>query len=86
MTQSVGHVSFPIPGHDDGLKLYSEDTAQKIDEEANKIINLAFSRAEKVILAKMEELKKISQYLIENEVMSVEKFKEIVGERNFLDV
>jgi AFG3 family protein len=85
MAKSVGHLSFPIPG-EEYLKPYSEDTAQKIDEEAKNIINNAYNRAEYIIKNKMNEMVLVSNYLLENEQMSVEKFKEIVGERIFLDI
>jgi AFG3 family protein len=85
MSKSVGPVSFPIPG-DPSISLqkpYSESTAETIDAEVQKIINEAYDRTEKLLTEKKDLLQNVAQYLIKNESMSVEDFKNIVGPRPF---
>lgn len=60
-------------------KDYSESTAQAIDNQVSKFIEQAAETAEKILTEKEVVLKKIVDYLLENETIEKEEFDEIVG-------
>ncbi len=58
---------------------YSEDTANRIDEEVSKFIDDAFKTAKKILSEKSSLLEKLAKTLLEKETIEVEEFNEIVG-------
>ena len=60
-------------------KDYSESTAVTIDEEVRKIVDDCHVRATDLIKTHLENLKKLSERLLEKEVLEAEEVKEIVG-------
>jgi len=60
MTSSLGPVSFPPPASDRSSmqKPYGESLATKIDEEAKKIVSVAFEKAKSILLEKKRIIRK----------------------------
>ncbi len=58
---------------------YSEETAREIDEEIKTILRNAFSRAQKLLTENRHALDTLASMLLEQEQVSGEKVKELVG-------
>jgi ATP-dependent Zn protease/intein/homing endonuclease len=59
-------------------RIYSEKTAEKIDEEINKIINEAKEKAEKILIEKRDKLELVAKELIKKEVLEKRQFEKLV--------
>jgi cell division protease FtsH len=57
---------------------YSEKTAQDIDEEVRNIVNSALVRAEKILTDNIEELHKLSEELLEREILDADEIHKIL--------
>ena len=66
-------MSFPKP--------YSEQTAQRIDAEAKRLIAEAYAMAEKVIKEHAAGLKELAELLLSREVVFTEDVERIFGKR-----
>ena len=66
-------------------KPYSEETAQKIDEEISKIIEEQYQRAIKVLTEHKDKLTTLAERLLEKEVIFKEDLEKIFGKRPFED-
>lgn len=64
-------------------KPYSEETAQKIDEEISKIIEEQYQRAIKVLTEHKDKLTTLAERLLEKEVIFKEDLEKIFGKRPF---
>ncbi|MGB5691566.1 MAG: ATP-dependent zinc metalloprotease FtsH [Flavobacteriaceae bacterium] len=64
-------------------KPYSEETAQKIDQEISKIIEEQYKRAIKVLLDNKDKLSELAERLLEKEVIFKEDLEKIFGKRPF---
>jgi cell division protease FtsH len=64
-------------------KPYSEKTAQMIDEEASKMIELAYVRAKKILTENKHLLTMLAEKLLEKEVIFKEDLETIFGKRPF---
>ena len=64
-------------------KPFSEKTAEIIDQEVSAIVESAYERAKKVITDNKEKVEKLSQLLLEKEVIFREDLEEIFGKRPF---
>jgi cell division protease FtsH len=64
-------------------KPYSEKTAETIDSEISKLIELAYQRAKEILLKHRDKLEKLAQQLLTKEVIYREDLELIFGERNF---
>ena len=60
-------------------KNFSERTSERIDEEVKKIINRCFQRSRDLLEAKRDKLIRISELLLEKEVLSSEEIQEVVN-------
>ena len=60
-------------------KDYSESTAVMIDEEVRRIVDECHTRATELIRVHLEKLKKLSERLLEKEVLEAEEVKNLVG-------
>lgn len=56
---------------------YSEEVAATIDSEMRKLIDKAYSRAEKLIKDNMDILERIAQALLEKETLDAKEFEEV---------
>ena len=66
-------------------KPYSEETAQKIDEEISKIIEEQYQRAIKVLTEHKDKLTTLAERLLEKEVIFKEDLEKIFGKTPFED-
>ncbi len=64
-------------------KPYSEKTAQIIDEEVSKLIELAYARAKEILTKNKHLLKLLAEKLLEKEVIFKEDLEIIFGKRPF---
>jgi cell division protease FtsH len=62
-------------------KDYSEETAQRIDQEITRIVTQSYERAKQLLMDHMEVLHKISAELIEKEVLNAGELEAIMGIR-----
>jgi cell division protease FtsH len=62
-------------------KPYSEKTAEQIDKEVKKIVEMQYQRALKVLQEHQEGLTKIGELLLEKEVLFSEDLEKIFGKR-----
>jgi cell division protease FtsH len=53
---------------------YSDETANKIDEEVHRLITEAYEKARKILQDNMDKLHFISEFLLKNETMDGEQF------------
>lgn len=84
MSEEVGNVSFyDSSGQSDYgfTKPYSEKTAELIDHEAKKIVEVSYNKAKEVISANIAGLTKLAEQLLEKEVIFSEDLERIFGKR-----
>jgi cell division protease FtsH len=60
---------------------HSEHTAQLIDEEVGRILREADDRAFHLLEGHRDELERLTEALIEREVLSVSEIEEMIGKR-----
>jgi len=88
MSDRVGPVFFreseehPFLGREMGeTRDHSEHTAQVIDEEIGRILREADERAYRLLEEHREELERVTDALIEREVLTVSEIEELIGKR-----
>ena len=64
-------------------KPYSEQTAQKIDEEISELIETQYQRACELLNQNQEKLTKLAERLLEKEVIFKDDLEEILGKRPY---
>ena len=85
MSAKLGPVTFDSDGQvfigrDYGqTKNYSEESAARIDQEVQDILGSRYRQCEDILKAHMEELRQVSDYLLEHETMSGEEFEAIMN-------
>lgn len=85
MSAKLGPVTFDSDGQvfigrDYGqTKSYSEESAARIDQEVQDILSSCYRQCEEILKAHMEELRQVSDYLLEHETMSGKEFEAIMN-------
>jgi len=86
MSKKLGHLTFGKKDREVFLgrdllreKDYSEQTAILIDEEVRKIVDFCYERAQKLIRENKENLRKLSEKLLEREVLDGDEARRIIG-------
>lgn len=85
MSANLGPVTFDSDGQvfigrDYGqTKSYSEASAARIDQEVQDILNNCYRQCEEILRAHMEELRQVSDYLLEHETMDGTEFEAIMN-------
>ncbi|MEM9000905.1 MAG: ATP-dependent zinc metalloprotease FtsH [Bacteroidota bacterium] len=64
-------------------KPYSEETAQKIDQEISKIIEAQYQRAVRLLQKNKDKLSELAERLLEKEVIFKDDLEKIFGKRPF---
>ncbi|MBK8614759.1 MAG: ATP-dependent zinc metalloprotease FtsH [Flavobacteriales bacterium] len=64
-------------------KPYSERTAQTIDEEVSKLVEIQYERAKKILVENKDKLTALASQLLEKEVIFKEDLEKIFGDRTF---
>ncbi|WPU94440.1 ATP-dependent zinc metalloprotease FtsH [Mucilaginibacter sabulilitoris] len=84
MNNSVGNVSFYDPqGEYQFNKPYSDTTAEMIDNEVRKLVDVVYQKTKDLLNEKRDGLEKIAQKLLEKEVLFQSDLEEILGKRPF---
>ncbi|MFH0947477.1 MAG: ATP-dependent zinc metalloprotease FtsH [Elusimicrobiota bacterium] len=60
-------------------KLYSEKTAQQIDEETKKILDEAFEKAKELIKNNIEKLNRLAEKLVEKEILDGDELARLLN-------
>jgi ATP-dependent metalloprotease FtsH len=88
LNEKVGNISYyDSTGQQEYTfgKPYSEHTAQIIDEEVKKLIDLAYARTKKLLFEHKDQLDQLAQRLLEREVIFKEDLEQIFGKRQWED-
>ena len=85
MNKRIGNISFYDPQQSEYgfTKPYSESTAQAIDEEVKKIVDIAYERTKKLLIEKRAELELIAQELLKKEVIFQQDIERMIGKRPY---
>ncbi len=84
LNDKLGNISYyDSRGQESFTKPYSEVTARIIDEEASKLIEGEYQRALQILADNKENLTKVADKLLTNEVLFKEDMEEIFGKRPF---
>lgn len=85
MNSEIGNLSFYDSKQSDYAfnKPYSEATAERIDQEAKKIIDLAYERTKKLLTDHREHLEIIAKELLEKEILFQGDLERLIGKRPF---
>lgn len=85
MNAKVGNVSFemPQPGEMVIDKPYSEKTAELIDSEVRELINSAHKHTTELLTTHKENIEKVAQRLLKQEILSRDDMIELLGPRPF---
>jgi AFG3 family protein len=84
MNDKVGNISFyDMANNSTFAKPYSEATSQMIDEEARKMIDVQYLRAQQLLMEKRELLDTLAKALLEKEVLFKDDLQVILGPRPF---
>ncbi|GAB5475943.1 MAG: ATP-dependent zinc metalloprotease FtsH [Maribacter sp.] len=88
LNDAIGNLTYYDSSGQDAYgfsKPYSEETAQKIDEEISKIIEEQYQRAIQVLTEHKDKLTTLAERLLEKEVIFKEDLEKIFGKRPFGD-
>lgn len=84
MNGKVGNVSFYDPNNEYGFtKPYSDRTAEMIDIEVRNLIEECYQRTKELLLSKKDLLEKLSQVLLQREILFQHDLEELLGKRPF---
>ena len=86
LNDKVGNISFyDSTGQSEYTfgKPYSERTAQTIDEEVSKLVEVQYTRAKKILVESKDKLTALATQLLEKEVIFKEDLEKIFGDRTF---
>jgi len=85
MNKEIGNISFFDSKQQEYAfnKPYSEATAEKIDQEAKKIIDEAYDRTKKLLEKHRDYLEVIAKELLEKEILFQSDLERLIGKRPF---
>lgn len=89
LNKTIGNVSYyDSTGQQEYsfTKPYSEATAEVIDAEVKKIIELAYERAKTILTENKDKLVQLAEILLKKEVIFREDLEHIFGKRKFEDI
>jgi len=84
MSETLGPIVYNFNEDSWQGKEYSEQMAFRIDEEVRKIVASGYNKTENILKNNINKLHLIAKYLIKNEKMTGEKFKEVM-ENNYTE-
>ena len=79
MSEKVGHVSFDLT--ESPVKPYSEATGTLVDTEVRVMLGAAMERTLDLLKEKKDEVERLAELLLEQEVLEREDMVRILGER-----
>ena len=84
MNDRVGQLSFP---KDEGAmipdKMYSDKTAELIDEEAKKMVDELYTRTKELLASKEEQVVLLGEALLEHETINHDAIVDLIGNRPY---
>lgn len=83
MNDRVGQLAFPKEEGAYPDKLYSEKTAQVMDEEVSKIVHEAYERTKQLLKDKQSVLHELAEELLKNETINHSDIVRVLGPRPF---
>ncbi|MFN8287095.1 MAG: ATP-dependent zinc metalloprotease FtsH [Chitinophagales bacterium] len=84
MNEKVGNVSFyDMQNQNSFSKPFSEETAKMMDEEARKIIDQQYQRAQTLLRDKRQQLDLLANLLLEKEVLFKDDLENLLGKRPY---
>jgi AFG3 family protein len=85
MNKEIGNMSFYDSKQSEYSfsKPYSDNTAQRIDEEVKKIIDIAYQRTKALLTQHREKLEIIAKELLEKEIIFQSDLERLIGKRPF---
>ena len=79
MSENVGHVSFDLT--ESPVKPYSEATGSLVDSEVRKMLEEAMERTLHLLRERKDEVERLAELLLEQEVLEREDMVRVLGER-----
>ena len=79
MSGKVGHVSFDLT--ESPVKPYSEATGSLVDSEVRKMLEEAMERTLDLLRERKDEVERLAELLLEQEVLEREDMVRVLGER-----
>lgn len=84
MNSKVGNISFNDPNNEYGFtKPYSDKTAELIDEEVRKQIELCYEKTKELLISKREKLEEVAKLLLQKEIIFQHDLEIVLGKRPF---
>ncbi|MBP6687709.1 MAG: ATP-dependent zinc metalloprotease FtsH [Lacibacter sp.] len=84
MNDKLGNISYYDPNQEQTFtKPYSEKTAEMIDNEVRKLIDLAYLRTKELLTEKKGDVEKLAKALLEKEVLFQSDVEALIGKRPF---
>jgi len=87
MNNRLGQLAFPSNNNSSPFggdsKPYSDATAQAMDEEAKRLVTVAYNRALSLLREKKTEVEKVTQMLLEKETITHDDVYDLIGPRPF---
>ncbi len=84
LNDKIGNISFyDSTGRNEQMfqKPYSEATAQKIDDEVSKLVEVAYNRTKSLLNQHRQQMNTLAERLLEKEVVFQKDLEEIFGQR-----
>lgn len=85
MNKEIGNISFYDSKQSEYTfnKPYSDNTAQRIDEEVKKIIDISYERTKALLTLHREKLEIVAKELLEKEIIFQSDLERLIGKRPF---
>ena len=83
MSGKVGHVSFDLT--ESPVKPYSEATGSLVDSEVRKMLEEAMERTLDLLRERKDEVERLAELLLEQEVLEREDMVRVLGERPWVE-
>jgi AFG3 family protein len=84
MNDKIGNVSYYDPSQENTFtKPFSEETGKLIDEEARKLIDIAYERTKALLVEKREQVEILAKELLHKEVLFKSDVEALIGKRPY---
>ncbi|MGI8951940.1 MAG: ATP-dependent zinc metalloprotease FtsH [Chitinophagaceae bacterium] len=84
MNDKIGHISYYDPTQENTFtKPFSEETGKLIDEEARKLIDIAYERTKQLLIQKRKQVEILAKELLHKEVLYKSDVEVLIGKRPY---